>query len=237
MRIIPAIDILGGKCVRLSQGHYNSSIVYNENPLHVAKHFEANGMRYLHLVDLDGAKSNRIINYSILEQIATNTNLIIDFGGGIKSSDDAELAFKCGASQISCGSIAVQNKTLFLKWVEKYGPEKVLLGADSLNRRVAIQGWEKQSETDIVEFIKQYEALGVRSVVCTDISRDGMLQGPAGNLYREILQSCDVNLIASGGVSSLEDLHSLKMLGLEGVIIGKALYEGYISIHELSMLC
>lgn len=233
MRIIPAIDILGGKCVRLTKGDYATQKVYNENPLEVAKAFEANGMQYLHLVDLDGARSKHIVNYKVLESIAKNTSLKIDFGGGIKSDADVKMAFDNGASQITGGSIAVQDPSLFLAWLTTYGSEKIILGADASHRKVATQGWLERSDTDVVDFIAGYEQKGISYVVCTDIAKDGMLQGSSTELYREILQRTNVRLIASGGVASMDDVLQLKEIGCEGVIIGKAIYEGKILLKQL----
>jgi phosphoribosylformimino-5-aminoimidazole carboxamide ribotide isomerase len=237
MRIIPAIDIINGKCVRLTKGDYAMQKIYNENPLEVAKEFEANGILYLHLVDLDGAKSKHIVNYKVLETIAKNTSLKIDFGGGIKRNEDVKIAFENGASQITGGSIAVQNPTLFLEWLSEYGSEKIILGADANKRKIATQGWLESSEKDVVEFIAEYEKKGISYVVCTDIAKDGMLQGTSNELYQEILKKTKVNLIASGGVSSLDDLLKLKVIGCEGAIVGKAIYEGKIKLKELSKLC
>ncbi|MBK6526960.1 MAG: 1-(5-phosphoribosyl)-5-[(5-phosphoribosylamino)methylideneamino]imidazole-4-carboxamide isomerase [Crocinitomicaceae bacterium] len=236
MRIIPAIDIIDGKCVRLTKGDYSTQIIYNEDPLEVAKEFEANGIQYLHMVDLDGAKSSRIINQKVLERVATNTNLKIDFGGGIKSDDDLRIAFEAGAVQITGGSIAVKNRELFLEWIKKYGAGKIILGADCLNRKIATQGWLENSETDVVDFISDYQQKGIQYVICTDISKDGMLQGTSNELYKEILEKTSVKLIASGGVSSLDDLIKLKELGCEGAIIGKAIYEGRIKLNDLKQI-
>ena len=233
MRIIPAIDIIDGKCVRLTKGDYNTQKIYNENPIEVAKEFEASGIKHLHLVDLDGAKSNNIVNHRILNEIATKTELIIDFGGGIKSDKDIEIAFENGASQVTGGSIAVHNKTLFLDWLAKYGNEKIILGADSNNRMIATHGWQKQSEMDVVNFIKEYEKDGISYVICTDISKDGMLQGTSVELYKEILSKTNIKLIASGGVTSIEDVKLVEQIGCEGAIIGKAIYEGRINLKEL----
>ncbi|MBL7897210.1 MAG: 1-(5-phosphoribosyl)-5-[(5-phosphoribosylamino)methylideneamino]imidazole-4-carboxamide isomerase [Crocinitomicaceae bacterium] len=233
MRIIPAIDIIDGKCVRLTKGDYDTKKVYNEDPLEVAKEFEANGIKYLHVVDLDGAKSSRIINQKVLGRIASNTQLKIDFGGGIKSDDDIRIAFESGASQITGGSIAVKNRDLFLDWIAKYGSDKIILGADCLNRKIATQGWLENSEMDVVEFISDYQQKGIEYVICTDISKDGMLQGTSNDLYKEILEKTNVKLIASGGVSSFDDLIKLKELGCEGAIVGKAIYEGRIRLNDL----
>ncbi|MBK7130611.1 MAG: 1-(5-phosphoribosyl)-5-[(5-phosphoribosylamino)methylideneamino]imidazole-4-carboxamide isomerase [Crocinitomicaceae bacterium] len=237
MRIIPAIDIIDGKCVRLTKGDYGTKKVYHDDPIEVAKQFEAHGIECLHLVDLDGAKSNRIINYNIISSIATNTKLKIDFGGGLKSDEDIRIAFESGASQVTGGSIAVKNKDLFLTWISRYGADKIILGADCLNRKIATQGWLENSEMDVVTFIDEYQKCGVKYVICTDISKDGMLQGTANELYQEILKNTQVNLIASGGVSSLSDLVELKKIGCEGVIVGKAIYEGQINLAELSEFC
>lgn len=233
MRIIPAIDIIEGKCVRLTKGDYSTKKIYNENPVEVAKEFEANGIRFLHLVDLDGARSQHIVNHKVLNSIATQTNLTVDFGGGIKSDEDIRIAFENGASQVTGGSIAVQNREMFLNWLTQYGANKIILGADSHNRKIATHGWQKQSEIDVVDFISDFEKEGVKYVICTDISKDGMLQGSSNELYIEILNKTEVNLIASGGVSSISDLHALQQIGCEGAIIGKAIYEGKISLDDL----
>lgn len=237
MRIIPAIDIIDGKCVRLTKGDYNTKKVYNENPLEVAKEFEANGIQYLHLVDLDGAKSKHIVNHNILENIATKTNLKVDFGGGLKSDDDLRIAFECGAHQITGGSIAANNPDVFLKWLEKYGSEKIILGADCKDRKIATNGWLEASELDVVDFINDYESKGIQYVICTDIAKDGMLQGTSNELYTEIISKSNVKLIASGGVSSMQDLELANDIGCEGVILGKAIYEGNITLKELQKLC
>ena len=237
MRIIPAIDIIDGKCVRLTKGDYNTKKVYNENPLEVAKEFEANGIQYLHLVDLDGAKSKHIVNHNILESIATKTNLKVDFGGGLKSDDDLRIAFECGAHQITGGSIAANNPDVFFKWLEKYGSEKIILGADCKDRKIATNGWLEASELDVVDFINDYELKGIQYVICTDIAKDGMLQGTSNELYTEIISKSNVKLIASGGVSSMQDLELVNAIGCEGVILGKAIYEGNISLKELQKLC
>ncbi|MCE5177819.1 MAG: 1-(5-phosphoribosyl)-5-[(5-phosphoribosylamino)methylideneamino]imidazole-4-carboxamide isomerase [Porphyromonadaceae bacterium] len=233
MRIIPAIDLIGGKCVRLTKGDYSTKKIYNENPLEVAKEFEAHGIRYLHLVDLDGAKSQHIVNHRILQAITTQTTLQVDFGGGIKSDEDVRIAFDNGAKQITGGSIALRQPDLFLRWLKEYGAEKIILGADSHHRRIATHGWQQQSETDVVDFIADYAGKGVRYTICTDISKDGMLEGPSLDLYKEILEQTDLHLIASGGISSVADLHALQQLGCEGAIIGKAIYEGKIKLSEL----
>ena len=237
MRIIPAIDIIDGKCVRLTKGDYSTKKIYNENPLEVAKAFEDSGIRSLHLVDLDGAKSQHIVNYKVLEDICNKTKLHVDFGGGLKSDKDLSIAFESGAKQITGGSIAVKEPEVFKRWLTKYGSEKIILGADCRDRKIAMSGWLETSDVDVVEFILRFQREGVTSVICTDISKDGMLNGPASGLYKEILQATDVNLIASGGVSSIEDLIQLKAIGCEGAIIGKAIYEGKITLKELRQLC
>lgn len=233
MRIIPAIDIIEGKCVRLTKGDYATKKIYNENPVEVAKEFEDNGIEYLHLVDLDGAKSQHIVNYKILEQIAAKTNLKIDFGGGLKSDEDLRIAFDNGASQITGGSIAVKNPEVFTGWFAKYGADKIILGADCINRKIATHGWLETSEVDVIDFIKQYEKIGLKSTICTDVAKDGMLQGASVDLYQEILSKSAINLIASGGVSKIEDLFRLKEIGCEGAILGKAIYENRISLKQL----
>lgn len=233
MRIIPAIDIIDGKCVRLTKGDYNTKKVYYEDPVEIAKEFEANGIQYLHVVDLDGARSKHIVNHKVLHNIASQTRLKIDFGGGIKSDEDIRIAFESGAAQVTGGSIAVQQPDTFRKWLVTYGPEKIILGADSNNRKIATHGWIQASELDVVDFISDYVKEGVLYVICTDIEKDGMLQGTSNELYKEIIQKTEVKLIASGGVSSIEDLFVLKELGCEGAIIGKAFYEGKIGIEEL----
>ena len=237
MRIIPAIDIINGKCVRLTKGDYSTQKIYNENPLQVAKSFEANGIQYLHLVDLDGAKSKHIINHKVLYEISTKTSLKIDFGGGLKSSEDLKIAFENGASKITGGSIAINNPALFLEWLDQYGADKIILGADCYNRKISTQGLQKSSNVDVLDFIKDYENKNVKYVICTDISKDGMLQGPSTELYAEIIEQTNVKLIASGGVSSVKDLETLKEIGCEGAIVGKAIYEGKIKLNKLSMLC
>lgn len=237
MRIIPAIDIIEGKCVRLSQGDYNRKVIYNEDPLEVALNFEDNGIKYLHLVDLDGAKSKRIVNYAILEKIATKTGLNIDFGGGIKSEDDVRIAFESGASQITGGSIAYKNPTEFFNWINKYSPEKIILGADAKDNKIAVQGWTEQTDEDIHDFIETYVIDGLKYVICTDIAEDGMLKGPNFDLYKSLKDRFkDLHIIASGGVSTVNDLLKLMELDIEGAIIGKALYEGKIDLKDLKQL-
>ncbi len=233
MRIIPAIDIIDGKCVRLTKGDYATQKTYRDNPLDVAREFEDHCIRYLHLVDLDGARSKHIVNHGVLRQITEGTSLQVDFGGGIKSDDDLRIAFESGAAQITGGSVAQQQPELFLQWLEHYGAERIILGADSHHRKIATQGWQKQSEEDVVDFIASFATKGVAYVICTDISKDGMLQGPSLELYREILSGSDVRLIASGGITSMADLEKLQAIGCEGAIIGKAIYEGHIQLKEL----
>jgi phosphoribosylformimino-5-aminoimidazole carboxamide ribotide isomerase len=237
MRIIPAIDVINGKCVRLTKGDYSTQKIYNENPLEVAKEFEANGIKYLHLVDLDGAKSKHVVNHKVLEAIALNTSLEIDFGGGVKHNEDVKIAFESGAKQVTVGSVAVQDETLFLSWLLEYGKQKIILGADADNRKIATQGWLAQSDKDVVDFISDYEKKGVAYVVCTDIAKDGMLQGASNVLYLEIVQKTKVKLIASGGISCMDDLLKLKEIGCEGAILGKAIYEQKITLKELQTLC
>lgn len=235
MRFIPAIDMIDGKCVRLTQGDYSQKKIYNENPLDVAKSFEDAGLQYLHLVDLDGAKQKKVVNYKILEQIASNTSLKIDFGGGVQSDEDVQRVFDAGAKQITGGSIAVKNPDLFETWIKRYGSEKIILGADVKNEKIAVGGWEETSELNIFDFLEKYLAKGIRYVICTDISKDGLLQGTSTELYQKILKKFpDIKLIASGGVSCMQDLEDLQNSGLEGAIIGKAIYEGKISLNELS---
>jgi phosphoribosylformimino-5-aminoimidazole carboxamide ribotide isomerase len=234
MRIIPAIDIIDGKCVRLSKGDYDTKKVYNENPLEVAKSFEGHGIEFLHLVDLDGAKSSRIINHKILEQIATQTSLKVDFGGGLKSNDDVKIAFESGANQITGGSIAVKNPVLFQEWIHVYGNEKIILGADANNEKVAISGWLEESTEELIPFIGKYKEKGIQYVICTDIAKDGMLEGPSFELYEKIIQQIShIKLIASGGISTFDELPKLAQLGCEGTIIGKAIYEGKIQLKQL----
>ena len=238
MRIIPAIDIIDGKCVRLSKGDYSTQKTYSDNPLEMAKKFEDFGINYLHLVDLDGAKAKQIINYKTLEQIASKTNLIVDFGGGIKSEYDVEIAFNSGAKQITVGSIAAQNPELMLQWLKKYGPEKIILGADCKDRKIATNGWLESSDQDVIAFIQEYEKRGILYSIVTDIDKDGMLEGPAFELYQEILESTPkVKLIASAGITTIDDVLKLTDLGCEGAIIGKAIYEGTINLKELMKLC
>lgn len=234
MKIIPAIDLINGKCVRLTMGDYSQMKVYNEDPLEVALQFESAGMKYLHLVDLDGAKANEIINWKVLEKIASKTKLKIDFGGGIKSDKDIRIAFDSGAQQITGGSIAVKNKEQFLSWIKSYGSEKIILGADVKEENIAISGWLEETEINVFEFLSAFQKEGIIYCICTDIAKDGMLEGPSFELYKKIMQkSPEIKLIASGGVSSMEDVIKLAENGLYGCIIGKAIYEGKIDIFDL----
>ena len=244
MRIIPAIDIIDGKCVRLSKGDYDTKKIYNESPLEVAKQFEDAGIQYLHMVDLDGAKAKHIVNYKVLEQVASKTNLKIDFGGGLKSDEDLHVAFESGAKQITGGSIAVKNPEIFTKWIQKYGSQRIILGADAMDEKIAISGWQEESNEELIPFIQKYQQKGIEYVICTDIAKDGMLEGPSFDLYEKILkqsmkdrsQSSGIKLIASGGISTFDELPKLKKLGCEGVIIGKAIYENRISLKQLEKL-
>ncbi|MBP5474365.1 MAG: 1-(5-phosphoribosyl)-5-[(5-phosphoribosylamino)methylideneamino]imidazole-4-carboxamide isomerase [Bacteroidales bacterium] len=234
MRIIPAIDIIEGKCVRLTKGDYSTKKIYNEDPIEVAKQFEDNGIEYVHVVDLDGAKEKHIVNYNTLEAIATKTNLSIDFGGGLGSDDDLRIAFESGARQVTGGSIAVNDPELFDLWLNKYGGDKIILGADYKEGKIATHGWMEVSEKDVISFIEEYVEKGVQYTICTDISKDGLLKGPSLDTYKEIIDSISINLIASGGIASMDDVFKVAEIGCEGVIIGKAIYEGKISLDELS---
>ena len=234
MRIIPAIDLIDGKCVRLSKGDYATQKIYNEHPFEVAKEFEAHGIEYLHLVDLDGAKSKHIVNHKVLEDIASKTSLKIDFGGGLKSDEDLKIAFESGAHQITGGSIAVKEPKTFEQWITTYGSDKIILGADVQGDRIATNGWLETSEHRLVDFVKDYHAKGIHYVICTDISKDGMLQGPSFDVYRDLLeQQPEIKLIASGGISTFDELPKLAAMGCEGTIIGKAIYENRIALKEL----
>ncbi len=237
MKIIPAIDILNGKCVRLSKGNYATQKMYYENPLEAARMLESNGFRYLHLVDLDGAKAKKIIHHKILENIAKHTSLQIDFGGGIKSEADAKIAFASGAQQITVGSVAVQNPGLMQEWLRTYGADKIILGADCRNRQIAINGWLETSQLEVISFIREYEKKGVSYSLVSDIDKDGTLTGPSFGLYKEILSQTKTGLIASGGITTTDDVKQLKEMGCAGAIIGKAIYEGTINLKELSELC
>ena len=234
MNIIPAIDIIDGKCVRLTQGDYAQKKVYNQNPLEVAKSFEAAGIRRLHLVDLDGAKAQHIVNYRVLHSIATQTSLVVDFGGGLKTDADLRIAFDNGASLITGGSIAVKNPKTFNRWIADYGADKIILGADAKDGMIAMSGWTETSSIELTVFIASYCARGITQVICTDIGRDGMMQGPAIELYRNLLKKFPgLYLVASGGVSCMEDIVALQNVGVPAVIIGKAIYEGKIKLEEI----
>ena len=234
IEIIPAIDIIQGKCVRLSQGDYSQKKVYNENPLEVAKMFESEGIRRLHLVDLDGAKAQHIVNYKVLELITTKTNLVVDFGGGLKTDDDIRIAFDCGASMITGGSIAVKDPEIFSSWIEKYGSDKIILGADVKGENIAVGGWLETSDIQLFPFVEDYIKKGVTKVICTDIKKDGMLQGASVGLYKKILvRFPSLYLIASGGVSSIADIEELEKANVPAVIFGKAIYEGNIKLKKL----
>jgi phosphoribosylformimino-5-aminoimidazole carboxamide ribotide isomerase len=237
MRIIVAIDVLGGKCVRLTRGDFNTKKIYNKDPLDVAMEIEDHGIKYVHLVDLDGAKNKKLENIKVLEKIAWKTKLKIDFGGGLRTYEDLLTVFNAGARQVTAGSIAVTDPGLFVEWLAKLGQEKLILGADCIDRKVSTSGWLENSDKEIINFISDYRAKGVKYTICTDISKDGMLQGPAVSLYREILDRVKINLIASGGISSVKDIEEVRVAGCEGVIIGKAVYEGKIKLTELGKLC
>ncbi len=233
MRIIPAIDLIDGKCVRLSKGDYATQKIYNEHPLEVAKAFEAHGIQYLHLVDLDGAKSNHIVNHKVLEDIASKTSLKIDFGGGLKTDEDLKIAFESGAKQVTGGSIAVKQPEVFSQWISTYGADKIILGADVKGEYIATDGWLETSDQSLFDFLAHYQAKGIQYTICTDISKDGMLQGPSFDLYKKILAETQVKLIASGGISQFDELPRLAEMGCEGTIIGKAIYENRISLTAL----
>lgn len=234
IEIIPAIDIIDGKCVRLSQGDYNSKKIYSENPVEIAKEFEAHGISRLHVVDLDGAASHHVVNYKTLDQIASRTSLIIDFGGGIKSDEDLVIAFENGAQMVTLGSVAVKEPQRFEKWLDTYGQEKIILGADAKDEKIAINGWKEDSSINLFSFLDDYIKKGVTKVLCTDISKDGMLEGPSVDLYKKIMETYpDLHLIASGGVSSVDDICRLEEAGIPAVVFGKALYESKINLKDL----
>ena len=236
IELIPAIDIINGQCVRLTKGDYNQKKVYNNSPVEVAIHFEELGFKRLHVVDLDGAKSKHIVNDGVLKEITKATNLTVDFGGGIKTKNDIEKAFEAGASMVTIGSVAVTNRQLFLEWIEMYGAERLILGADVRNGKISINGWKEDSSEELLPFLKQYVDKGVRNVLCTEISKDGTLQGPATNLYKDIMKAYpQLHLIASGGVSSNEDITDLNNAGIPAVVFGKAFYEGKIDIKSLAI--
>ena len=234
IELIPAIDIINGQCVRLTKGDYDQKKVYNDDPAAVAKEFEQLGFQRLHIVDLDGAKSKHIVNDAVLRSITTETKLIVDFGGGIKTEDDIEKAFEAGASMVTVGSIAVTKPALFIQWLEKYGADKMILGADVRNGMISINGWKEDSEEELLPFLKKYIDAGVKNVLCTEISKDGTLQGPAVTLYKEVMKAYpQLHLIASGGVSQKEDIEELEREGIPAVVFGKAIYEGRIDLKEL----
>ncbi len=234
MHIIPAIDLIDGKCVRLTQGDYNQKTIYNEDPLAVAREFEAAGLQRLHVVDLDGARGGGIVNHKVLERIAGGTSLHIDWGGGMKSDEDLRIAFESGAAQVTGGTIAVKQPEVFLGWLERFGAEKIILGTDVHGDKIAVSGWEEASDRELFEFLAEYVAKGVRYTICTDVSKDGLLQGTARELYGRIRkEQPDVQLIASGGVTDTSDLDALKDIDCFGVIVGKAIYEGRISLEAL----
>lgn len=237
MYIIPAIDLIEGKCVRLTQGDYAQKKIYNANPLEVAKSFEDAGLQRLHLVDLDGAREKQIVNWKVLENLATHTQMHIDFGGGLQSDEDLRIAFNCGAKQITGGSIAVKNPELFEYWLKTYGNERIILGADCKNERIAVSGWQESTELWVYEFIQQYHEKGIRYVISTDVAKDGLLQGPSLDLYKRIKEQVpNIQLIASGGVSSMGDIYQLAELQIFGVIVGKAIYEGRVTLKELAKI-
>ncbi len=235
IQLIPAIDIIEGKCVRLSQGDYDRKTIYNEDPLEVAKEFEDNGLKRLHLVDLDGAKAHQIVNWKVLERIANHTSLVIDFGGGLKKDKDLEIAFECGASMITGGSIAVKDPEVFESWIARYGADRIILGADVKDRKIAVSGWLEDTSLELLPFLGEYINKGITQVISTDISKDGMLSGPSIPLYKEMLEAFPrLVVIASGGVSSIADIEALEEVGVPAVIFGKAIYEGRIALKELS---
>ncbi len=235
MEIIPAIDLIDGKCVRLTQGDYAQKTIYNENPLEVARMFEDAGLRRLHLVDLDGAKTGAVKNWKVLESLAGKTQLVIDFGGGIKKEEDLKIVFESGAAMATIGSLAVKEEAVFVHWIEQYGADKFLLGADVREEKIAISGWLEKTDIDIYDFIGNYQSKGVQQIFCTDVSKDGKLEGPATELYKSILNRYrELQLIASGGVSNSKDLEDLLLAGCSGAIVGKAIYENRISLKDLS---
>lgn len=234
IELIPAIDIIDGKCVRLTKGDYSQKKVYNSNPLEVAQEFEKMGFKRLHVVDLDGARTKHIVNDSILKSITANTNLVVDFGGGIKTEDDIIKAFNAGASMVTIGSIAVTQPELFVSWIERFGSEKIILGADVRKGKISINGWKEDSEEDLLPFLKYYIDRGVKTVLCTDISKDGTLQGPATDLYKEVMAAYpNIHLIASGGISGNKDIEDLEKEGIPAVVFGKAYYEGKIDTNRM----
>lgn len=235
MYIIPAIDLIDGKCVRLTQGDYQQKKVYNEHPLEVALQFQDAGIERLHLVDLDGAKAKHIVNHHVLEHLATKTNLQIDFGGGLKSDEDVRIAFESGAHQITGGTVAVKDPSVFESWIQKYGSERIILGSDVKDRKIAISGWQEESQLELMPFLENYIDKGIQYTICTDVAKDGMLAGSADELYQDIRDRFPkLHLIASGGVTTMEDLYRLREMGCFGAIVGKAIYEGHISLKEVA---
>ncbi len=235
MHVIPAIDLIGGKCVRLSQGDYSRKTDYHDDPLEMAKRFEGAGLTRLHLVDLDGAKAKKIVNGDVLQRICSGTQLAVDFGGGIQAQEELEKAFGLGARQVTGGSIAVRNPSLFETWIDTFGADRIILGADAKDKKIAVGGWEETTALELIPFIRGYYQKGIREVICTDVAKDGLLQGPSFGLYAEILQELpDLKLIASGGVSCLKDLEDLQKIGVYGTIVGKAYYEGKVTLEELA---
>lgn len=235
IQIIPAIDILDGKCVRLQQGDYEAKTCYHDDPIEVAKEFERYGIQHIHVVDLDGARSKHIVNTPILKRMAAETSLTFDFGGGIKTDEDIELAFANGTSQVTVGSIAVQNPDLFLGWLEKYGTDRIILGADAKDGQISINGWKEGSGIDLIDFLKKYIDAGVTRVLCTDISKDGMMKGPSIELYKQIMEQFPtLKLTASGGVSRIQDIEELNQAGIHSVVTGKAIYEGSLTLEEIN---
>lgn len=235
IELIPAIDLIEGKCVRLTKGDYTTQKIYNEDPLAVAEEFASYGFRRLHIVDLDGARSSHIVNHNILEKIASHTSMVIDFGGGIKTDEDIRIAFNSGASLVTIGSIAVTRPELFLNWLQQYSADHIILGADTKNGQISINGWKENSNHALIPFLSEYIRYGVKNILCTEISKDGMLEGPAIDLYKQIMQKFpDCNLIASGGVSCIDDIKTLNEAGIPSVVFGKAIYEGKISLSELA---
>ena len=234
IQIIPAIDLIEGKCVRLTQGDYGQKKIYNENPLEVAQQFEDAGLKRLHLVDLDGAKAKKVVNWKVLETIASKTSLHVDFGGGVQSDDDLKIAFESGAKQVTGGSIAVKQPDLFEHWLKTYGGDRIILGADAKNEKIAVSGWEEGTSIWVYDFVEEYVAKGVKYTISTDVAKDGLLQGPSFDLYKNLQDKCpDLNIIASGGIAGIEDVEKLAEMDIYGVIIGKAIYENRISLADL----
>jgi phosphoribosylformimino-5-aminoimidazole carboxamide ribotide isomerase len=235
IRVIPAIDIIDGRCVRLKRGNFTGQTVYYDDPLDIAMIFHRHGLKRLHLVDLDGARAGRIVNYRILEKIFEKTGMIIDFGGGIRQDSDIEIAFRSGAAMITAGTVAVGEPLTVERWIERYGPEKIILGADFYKGKIAVNAWQDSTSHDIIQFIGQYRSRGIRNVICTDISRDGMMQGPSFDVYRQLrIKFSDIGLVASGGITTPSDLDELDRIGLDGAVIGRALYEQTIKFEDIN---